>query len=67
MPGKLTERQDMALHYLAQGMSVKEIARRMEISPDTVKLHLKNIYQKLGLHNRVQAALWYHGIQTDLS
>ena len=40
---------------VAQGLLYKEIAIRLAISPETVKKHLKNIYQKLHVQNKVEA------------
>ena len=42
---------------LAQGMSNKEIARRLGISERTARTHVSNILAKLGLRSRTQAAL----------
>jgi DNA-binding CsgD family transcriptional regulator len=43
------------LEQVAQGLLYKEIAIRLAISPETVKKHLKNIYQKLHVQNKVEA------------
>jgi LuxR family maltose regulon positive regulatory protein len=51
----LTERELEVLHLLAEGLSNKEIARRLVVAPSTVKQHLKNIYGKLDVHSRTQA------------
>jgi LuxR family maltose regulon positive regulatory protein len=51
----LTERELEVLHLLAEGLSNKEIARRLIVAPSTVKQHLKNIYGKLDVHSRTQA------------
>jgi DNA-binding NarL/FixJ family response regulator len=56
----LTERQLELLGLLARGMSNKEIARTLGISPATVKVHLKDIYKRLDVSNRAQAALEAH-------
>ena len=45
---------------LAQGDSNKLIARALDISPHTVKRHVANILDKLGLASRGQAAAWWH-------
>lgn len=53
---KLTGREQEILTYVAKGLSNREIAATCMISEYTVKNHLKNIMQKLHLHNRVQLA-----------
>jgi DNA-binding NarL/FixJ family response regulator len=55
---KLTAREQEVLDMVADGLPNKSIARRMEISERTVKAHLTNIYQRLGVTDRTQAALW---------
>ena len=51
----LSEREREILALLASGMSNKQIAARLTISANTVKFHLRTIYSKLGVRNRVQA------------
>ena len=53
----LTRREREIIHELAQGLYYKEIASKAFISPETVKQHLKNIYRKMGVRNRVEATL----------
>lgn len=53
----LTERELEVLRLVAQGRSNKEIARTMGISAETVKTHLKNMFEKLGVQQRNQAVL----------
>ncbi len=53
--GKLTERERQVLKELIIGLQNKEIARNLEIQEVTVKLHVKNIYKKLGASNRAHA------------
>lgn len=53
----LTSRQRRVLNLLAQGQSNKQIAGHLEISEITVKAHVSSILKKLGVTNRVQAAL----------
>jgi DNA-binding CsgD family transcriptional regulator len=54
----VTRREKEILLLVASGFSNDEIAERLNISPHTVKTHLYNIYQKLKVPNRLQAALW---------
>ena len=55
LPGNLTSRQAEVLRLLADGLSNKEIAARLYLSPGTVERHLTTIYHKLGLGGRVDA------------
>ncbi|MBU2994504.1 response regulator transcription factor [Octadecabacter sp. 1_MG-2023] len=54
---KLTSRELQVLEGLTQGKSNKEIARDLDITEPTVKLHVKTLYRKVGAANRTQAAL----------
>ncbi len=56
LPGNLTPRQAEVLRLLAGGLSNKEIAARLYLSPGTVQRHVTTIYRKLGLGRRVDAA-----------
>ena len=51
----LTSRECEILDLLASGQSNKELARRLGISPNTVKTHVARVYEKLGVQRRVQA------------
>ena len=51
----LTRREIQMLGILATGKSNKEIARDLGLSPNTIKTHLANLYEKLGVRNRTQA------------
>jgi two-component system, NarL family, response regulator LiaR len=51
----LSQREKEVLELVSQGLLYKEIAIRLTISPETVKKHLKNIYQKLHVQNKVEA------------
>jgi DNA-binding NarL/FixJ family response regulator len=54
--GRLSERQLEVLELLAAGLDNALIAQRLHISRNTVKFHVRVIYQRLGVTNRVQAA-----------
>ncbi len=55
---KLTSREHDILKQIAKGLSNKLIARELDISDGTVKVHVKHILKKLGLRSRVEAAIW---------
>jgi LuxR family maltose regulon positive regulatory protein len=57
LPEPLTERESEVLRLLAVGQSNPEIARTLYLEVNTIKTHLKRLYGKLGVHNRVQAVL----------
>jgi DNA-binding NarL/FixJ family response regulator len=57
-PEQLTERETEVLRLLAQGQANKEIARSLNISEKTVKVHVSNILSKLGVQSRTQATLY---------
>lgn len=52
----LTEREREVLGYLGQGLTNKEIAEKMVVSPNTVKRHIKSIFSKLEVHTRSAVA-----------
>ena len=54
----LTERERQILDHLARGESNKAIARALDISHDTVKLHVRHILSKMQLSSRVEAAVF---------
>jgi DNA-binding NarL/FixJ family response regulator len=55
---ELTARETNILHLVAQGKTNKEIAAELVISENTVKIHLRNILEKLHLKNRIQIAVY---------
>jgi DNA-binding NarL/FixJ family response regulator len=55
---ELSARETDVLRLVAQGLPNKHIARELEISEKTVKAHLTNIFQRIGVSDRTQAALW---------
>jgi NarL family two-component system response regulator LiaR len=56
----LTEREMEVLKLLAQGLSNQEIADKLFIGVKTVKYHITNIFSKLGVEDRTQAAIYAH-------
>ena len=55
--GGLTARENEVLLLLAKGMNRDEIATKLFISPETVKMHIKNIYRKINAKNKVDALI----------
>lgn len=55
---ELSERERRVLRLLASGLSNKVIARRLSVSPTTIKAQLHTIIRKVGVVNRTQAAVW---------
>jgi DNA-binding NarL/FixJ family response regulator len=62
----LSPREEEVLHAVAQGQSNAQVAQTLCISENTVKFHLQNIYQRLGVTNRTEASRWYleRGLET---
>jgi LuxR family maltose regulon positive regulatory protein len=56
LPEPLTKREQEILELMAAGLTNPEIAEELVISPETVKKHAGNIYGKLGVHSRTEAA-----------
>jgi NarL family two-component system response regulator LiaR len=54
----LTERETEVLRLLARGKANKQIARELFVATSTVKTHVNNLYRKLGVSSRTQAALY---------
>jgi LuxR family transcriptional regulator, maltose regulon positive regulatory protein len=54
-PPALSSRETGILKLIAEGLSNKEIARSLDIGPETVKSHLKSVFTKLGVEKRAQA------------
>jgi DNA-binding NarL/FixJ family response regulator len=57
----LTDREEQVLALLAKGHAYKEIAGLMSISFETVRTHVRTIYDKLHVHSRTEATLKYLG------
>jgi len=54
----LSPREQEVLRLVGEGLANKQIARRLGITERTVKAHLTNVFQALGVTDRTQAALW---------
>lgn len=54
----LTSREREVLRLVRDGLANKQIARRLSISERTVKAHLTSAFQRIGVSDRTQAALW---------
>jgi DNA-binding NarL/FixJ family response regulator len=54
----LTDREQEVLQLVARGLPNKLIARELGISEKTVKAHLTTVFQRIGVTDRVQAAMW---------
>ena len=56
--GALSRRELQVLQMICQGVSIGEAAARLQLSPHTVRNHLKGVYRKLGVRGRVEAAAY---------
>ena len=54
---KLTTRENEVLQLLAKGCTRNQMAKKLFISEETVKMHIKNIYKKLKAKNKVDALI----------
>jgi DNA-binding NarL/FixJ family response regulator len=55
---ELTPREHEVLGLVREGLANKQVARRLGISERTVKAHLTSVFQRIGVTDRTQAALW---------
>jgi LuxR family maltose regulon positive regulatory protein len=58
----LSERELEVLELIATGISNQEVASRLFLSLNTIKVHTRNIYSKLGVNNRIQAVARARGL-----
>lgn len=58
----LSERELEVLHLVAEGLTNVDIATSLCLSPHTIKVHTRNIYEKLGVHNRMEAVARARGL-----
>ena len=54
----LTPREQQIVDLISLGLSNKEVGRQLDLHEGTVKVHLHNIYTKIGIANRTALALW---------
>jgi DNA-binding NarL/FixJ family response regulator len=57
-PEVLSGREAEVLALVAKGLANKQVARSLGISEHTVKVHLNNVYRRIGVNDRTSAALW---------
>lgn len=57
---QLTRRERALLESLSQGLTNKDLAREFGISANTIKFHLSNLYEKLGVQSRARAIAFYY-------
>jgi len=60
MPLDLTKREREILDYICAGLSNKAIARNLNITDSTVKVHIKHLLRKFNLKSRLEIAVWSH-------
>jgi two-component system nitrate/nitrite response regulator NarL len=63
----LTNRERQIAQLVSEGLSNKEVGRRLHISDGTIKVHLHNIYQKLAISNRTALAVWATHLQRAIT
>jgi DNA-binding NarL/FixJ family response regulator len=62
---RMTSREREIVQLIAEGLSNKEIAKRLYLATDTVKGHVHNILEKLALHTRLEVASYAHAHKID--
>ncbi len=62
---QLTPRERDILKLIAQGLSNKMIARKLDITESTVKVHVKHLLKKMKLKSRAEVAVWVHQQRVD--
>ena len=60
-----SEREQRVIHLVAKGLKNRDVAKEIGTTEHVVKNCLRVIYDKLGLYNRVELALWYESRQVD--
>lgn len=62
---KLSKRETEILEHLTKGLANKEIADRLDISVETVRVHLRRVYEKLHVHSRTEAAMKFRDSKAE--
>lgn len=62
---RLSKRETEILEHLTKGLANKEIADRLDISVETVRVHLRRVYEKLHVHSRTEAAMKFRDSKED--
>ena len=57
----LSRRERQVLTFVSKGYQNKEIAREISVAPETVRVHLRNIYEKLNVGSRSEAVVKFLG------
>lgn len=63
---QLSRKERVILEALSKGLTNRELSRELEISTNTVKFHLSNLYDKLSVKNRAQAIAFYYSSRLAL-
>jgi len=62
----LTHREKVVLVYLCADLTHSQIAEKCGISINTTRYHIRNIYKKIGVHDKIQAYRWFFANQNEL-
>lgn len=63
---KLTKREKQILQFIHEGATNQDISANLDVSEHTIKSHLYNVYKKIGVRNRMEAANWVRDLDIDL-
>jgi DNA-binding NarL/FixJ family response regulator len=58
---KLKNKELLIIRYIAEGLRNKDIANYLNITDYVIRNYVRRMYDKIGMSNRVEAALWYLG------
>jgi two-component system nitrate/nitrite response regulator NarP len=63
----LSRKEKILIEALSEGLTNKQLSKRLEISSNTVKFHISNIFDKLSVKNRAQAIAHYYKSKSKLN